>query len=296
MRGLAEEKATDKRDMLNLFVHIASENNFPTAAGLASSAAGYACLGKNYYNSRCLHSYLTTQIPPPVYALACLYGIEHEDLTPIARQGSGSACRSLYGGFVHWLRGSDPDGHDSRAVPIAERSHWPDMRVLVLVVSAAQKKVSSTSGMATTVQNSELFRHRVERCVGRRVERMKQAIAEKDFATFAEITMKDSNQFHAVCLDSYPPIVYMNDVSHRIVQLVHKYNEREGETRVAYTFDAGPNAVLYMLDKDVSAFVTLLTVAFPVTVDRVGKFVRGMPVDYLSDSMKVGVCDWTIID
>lgn len=48
VRGLAEEKATDKRDMLNLFVHIASENNFPTAAGLASSAAGYACLGKNY--------------------------------------------------------------------------------------------------------------------------------------------------------------------------------------------------------------------------------------------------------
>lgn len=229
-----------------------------------------------------------------MYALACLYGIENEDLTPIARQGSGSACRSLHGGFVHWLRGSDPSGHDSRAVAIAERSHWPDMRVLVLVVSATQKKVSSTNGMATTVQNSELFRHRIEHSVGRRVERMKQAIAERDFATFAEITMKDSNQFHAVCLDSYPPIVYMNDVSHRIVQLVHKYNEREGQTRVAYTFDAGPNAVLYMMEKYVSAFVTLLTVAFPVTVDRAAKFVRGIPVDHLNESMKVGwvLCLW----
>lgn len=234
-----------------------------------------------------LKPFVNTQIPP-VHALACLYGVEREDLTPIARQGSGSACRSLYGGFVHWLAGSDPGGRDSRAVQVAERAHWPDMRVLVLVVNATQKKVSSTNGMATTVQNSELFRHRIERCVGRRVERMKKAIAERDFATFAEITMKDSNQFHAVCLDSYPPIVYMNDVSHSIAQLVHKYNEHEGETRVAYTFDAGPNAVLYLLEKDVTAFVAVLSVAFPVSADKQAKFVRGMPVEFLAETMKVG--------
>lgn len=191
---------------------------------------------------------------------------------------------------MHWLAGSDPGGRDSRAVQVAERAHWPEMRVLVLVVNATQKKVSSTNGMATTVQNSELFRHRIERCVGRRVDRMKRAIAERDFATFAEITMKDSNQFHAVCLDSYPPIVYMNDVSHSIAQLVHKYNEHEGETRVAYTFDAGPNAVLYLLEKDVTAFVAVLSVAFPVSADKQAKFVRGLPVEFLAETMKVRYC------
>lgn len=224
--------------------------------------------------------------PRSVHALACLYGVEHKDLTGIARQGSGSACRSLHGGFVHWLRGSEADGRDSRAVQVVPESHWPEMRVLVLVVNAGQKKVSSTGGMAITVQNSELFRHRVAHCVGERIERIKRAIGERDFATFAEITMKDSNQFHAVCLDSYPPIVYMNEVSHSVVRLVHKYNEHVGETRVAYTFDAGPNAVLYLLDKHVSEFVSLLMAAFPVGAEHGRDFVRGMPLDYLK------VCVW----
>lgn len=65
-------------ELLHGNVHICSENNFPTAAGLASSAAGYACL---------------------VYALAELYEIQG-DVSVIARRGSGSACRSIYGGWV----------------------------------------------------------------------------------------------------------------------------------------------------------------------------------------------------
>jgi len=69
-----------------------------------------------------------------VYSLAKLYGIEG-DISTIARQGSGSACRSVYGGFVEWIAGSLPDGSDSIARQIVPANHWPEMRVLILVVS-----------------------------------------------------------------------------------------------------------------------------------------------------------------
>ena len=93
-------------------VHICSENNFPTAAGLASSAAGYACL---------------------VYTLCQVFDIK-DNISEIARQGSGSACRSIYGGFVQWHMGTREDGSDSVASMIKEAEFWSDLHVLILVV------------------------------------------------------------------------------------------------------------------------------------------------------------------
>ena len=210
VKGIAENKLSDK-SVLNYKLHICSENNFPTAAGLASSAAGYACF---------------------VYTLATLYGLENEELTAIARLGSGSACRSIYGGFVQWRKGDLADGSDSIAVQIAPASHWPEMHVLILVVSDERKKVGSTVGMRLSVENSELLKFRATHCVPKHTEQMKQAILNRDFATFGEITMRESNQFHAICLDTYPPCVYMNDRSHSVSHFVHKYNENAGEVKV----------------------------------------------------------------
>ncbi|XP_023701355.1 diphosphomevalonate decarboxylase isoform X2 [Paramormyrops kingsleyae] len=235
-------------------VHICSVNNFPTAAGLASSAAGYACL---------------------VYALARLLGAEGE-LSEVARQGSGSACRSMYGGFVQWRMGTQPDGTDSVAQQVEPESHWPELRVLILVVSAERKPVGSTAGMETSVGTSSLLKHRAESVVPQRMEEMVRAIQQKDFAAFGELTMKDSNQFHATCLDTYPPIFYLNDVSRRIISMVHRYNQHCGETRVAYTFDAGPNAVIYTLQQHVPEFVELLKYFFPTETN--GEFLKGLPV------------------
>uniref|UniRef100_A0A7N2LET0 Alpha-amylase C-terminal beta-sheet domain-containing protein n=1 Tax=Quercus lobata TaxID=97700 RepID=A0A7N2LET0_QUELO len=127
-----------KKDWENLHLHIASYNNFPTAAGLASSAAGFACL---------------------VFALAKLMNGKEDQsqLSAIA-----SACRSLYGGFVKWIMGKDEDGRDSLAVQLADEKHWDDLVIIIAVVSSRQKETSSTSGMRETVETSLLLKHRAK--------------------------------------------------------------------------------------------------------------------------------------
>ncbi|XP_050347584.1 diphosphomevalonate decarboxylase [Nymphalis io] len=251
IKAIASEQQSVNEEFLSWNVRICSVNNFPTAAGLASSAAGYACL---------------------VTALARLYKVK-TDVSKIARVGSGSACRSVYGGFVRWHAGVKADGSDSIATQIADSSHWKEMRVLILVVADTKKHISSVKGMSCSVETSELLKYRVEVSAPTRVKQICEAIKDKDFSTFAEITMKDSNQFHAVCLDSYPPCVYMTDVSHKIVEIIHKYNEFCGKIKVAYTFDAGPNACLYLLEKDVPEILSLIKHMFPTTSDD---FIKGL--------------------
>jgi len=247
MRRLAQDKTDSitgitvkKADWSSWRVHIVSKNTFPTAAGLASSAAGYAALTR---------------------VLAELFNAQEEypgQFTGIARQGSGSASRSLFGGFVEWNAGEKADGTDSIAIQVADEHHWPEIRALILVVSDAKKGTSSTAGMGTSVETSELLRHRAANIVPGRLAAIKTAFLEKDFATFGKITMQESNQFHATCLDTYPPIFYLNDVSRTIIRMVHAYNEFKGEVLAAYTFDAGPNAVIYTTDAHLVELTALM--------------------------------------
>jgi len=229
-------------------VHIASRNNFPTAAGLASSAAGFAAL---------------------VSSLAALYKLSASpsELSLIARQGSGSACRSLFGGYVAWEMGSSPDGSDSFAVEVASRDHWPDIHALICVVSDDKKGTSSTAGMQRTVETSPLLQHRIAHVVPERMRNISDAIRARDFTTFARLTMQDSNQFHAVALDTDPPIFYMNDVSKAIVALITEYNrvsvDAGGSLKAAYTYDAGPNAVIYAPKENLKEIVELIINYFP---------------------------------
>ncbi|KAI9680543.1 MAG: diphosphomevalonate decarboxylase [Caeruleum heppii] len=212
-------------------LRLVSENNFPTAAGLASSAAGFAAL---------------------VRAIADLYELPSSpvELSRIARQGSGSACRSLMGGYVAWRMGEKDDGSDSQAEQIAPAAHWPAMRALILVVSAEKKGVSSTTGMQTTVSTSSLFPTRAREIVPQRMRDMENAIHSKNFESFATITMRESNSFHATCLDTEPPIFYLNDVSRAAIRVVEDLNTALKRKVAAYTFDAGPNAVIYYLEED----------------------------------------------
>lgn len=245
---LLEIKKLSKLDTntLNFKIHIVSYNDFPTAAGLASSAAGYACLA---------------------YVLGQAYGIEDPTtLSKLARRGSGSACRSLFGGFVEWIRGNDHDS--SKAQQIVEHSHWPEMRVIICVISNSQKVISSSEGMSRSVKTSQLLKDRAQNIVPQRMIQMKQAILSKDFELFADSTMKDSNQFHAICLDTFPPIFYLNDASRQVIQLCSIINAYYGRNKVAYTFDAGSNACIYLLEDFVDIFIAIAREFFPLRMEN----------------------------
>ena len=119
----------------------------PTAAGLASSASGMACI---------------------TFALCTALGItESVDMTRLARLGSGSACRSIHGGLVQWEAGKEEDGTDSIAKQIYPASAWPELRLLVLVVDGEKKKVGSTEGMQRSIATSEYMLSRPKQCKDR---------------------------------------------------------------------------------------------------------------------------------
>ncbi|KIW09881.1 diphosphomevalonate decarboxylase [Exophiala spinifera] len=253
LREQLESKDDSLPRLSKLTLRLVSSNNFPTAAGLASSAAGFAAL---------------------VRAIANLYELPQspEELSVIARQGSGSACRSLMGGYVAWRAGTDKDGSDSLAEEVAPASHWPEMRALILVVSAEKKGVPSTAGMQTTVETSTLAPARFNEIVPWRMKEIEKAIHEKDFETFARITMQDSNSFHAICLDSWPPIHYLNDVSRAAMNAVETANRKAGKLIAAYTFDAGPNAVIYYLEEHTHQVAGVFRNILPNTPGWEGEF------------------------
>ena len=259
MRGLL----SDNDDRKSKPIHIESKNSFPTAAGLASSAAGYSAM---------------------VTAIAGLFGLDFEarkqELSRIARRGSGSACRSLMGGIVAWHMGLSADGSDSQAEQICEPSHWSNLEAIICVASDKKKHVSSTSGMQTSVKTSDLLSYRASNVVPNRFRTMRDAIMSRKDSTVFELTMKESNQFHACCLDTYPPIFYMTDVSRAVVRAVDGLNGSEHPPKFAYTFDAGPNAVIFCNKENTKELLDALLQSFPPSQAELRKdpdfqYVRG---------------------
>jgi diphosphomevalonate decarboxylase len=219
-------------------IEIDSVNNFPTACGLASSASGFACL-----------------------ALCLAQAFKYQgDTSELARLGSGSASRSCFGGFVAWLTARDPV--ESVSSSLASNAHWPEMNVLALVLEDQRKSVSSTDGMRDSVLTSEALKARVEMVNQTRFQQMRDAIRDKNFDRVAELTMKDSNSFHSVCMDTYPPLFYLNDKSKEIIQLITQFNNFEKRKssvlKAAYSFDAGPNAFLFVLDEHLAELLYLI--------------------------------------
>jgi len=237
-----------------------------------SSAAIAITSAMNLPKERCdipiaISSLLTVPMIVLLPTLSKLFGIEESqsfNMSAIARLGSGSACRSVFGGFVKWEMGLKSDGSDSIAVQVATENHWSDMEILILVVNAEKKGISSTSGMQTSVKTSPLLEYRASHVVPERLKQFEKSIQEKDFQTFGELTMKDSNQFHAICLDTYPPIFYLNDTSRNIIQVITRYNQASGHIKAAYTFDAGPNAVIYVLRENVDEVLSIVHHYFPL--------------------------------
>jgi len=197
------------------FAEIRSANNFPSSAGIASSASAFAAL-----------------------ALAGVhaYGLDlsQQELSRLARRGSGSACRSIPAGFVEWLPGRTD--LDSYAVPIAQPQHW-DLWDCIAVVQSAPKLTGSSEGHALAA-TSPLQSARVLDAP-RRLSICREAIQKKDFAMLAEILEQDSNLMHAVMLTSQPPLMYWEPSSILLMKEIVRL--RQSGIAVAYTLDAGPN-------------------------------------------------------
>jgi len=206
VRGLAGSR---------LCANVVSENNFPTGAGIASSAAAFAALS---------------------LAASSAAGLDlaEPELSRLARLGSGSACRSVPSGFVEWRMGSGDQ--DSYAFSIAPASHW-DLVDCVTVVQAGHKPVGSTEGHGLA-GTSPLQSARVD-CASVRLDACRAAILARDFAALSDVTELDSNMMHAVMMTSTPPLFYWEPASLGIMKKVREW--RSMGIPVFYTLDAGPN-------------------------------------------------------
>jgi diphosphomevalonate decarboxylase len=200
---------------ISTHAHVFSENDFPTSAGIASSASAFAALT------------LAT-----VAALGL--DIPEANLSRLARRGSGSACRSVPSGFTEWRKGHSD--LDSFAVTIADPSYW-SLADCIAIVEENQKKVGSTEGHATA-STSPLQAARVADC-DRRLDICRNAILKKDFQALAEIVELDSNMMHAVMMTSNPPLLYWQPITLEIMTSVSAW--RKTGLPAAYTLDAGAN-------------------------------------------------------
>lgn len=200
---------------LHWHARVESENNFPTGAGIASSASAFAALA---------------------LAASRAAGLElsEAELSRLARTGSGSACRSVPGGFVEWQAGEDD--RSSFAFSLAPPDHW-ELVDCIAVVSQSHKAVGSTDGH-TLAASSPLQPARLQDAP-RRLEICRRAILERDFAALAEIMELDSNLMHAVMQTSSPPLLYWQPATVAIMLAVTEWR-RQGLS-AAYTIDAGPN-------------------------------------------------------
>jgi len=207
----------------NLYAHIDSENNFPIGAGIASSASAFAAL-----------------------ALAGTAGLglnlSEEALSRLARFGSGSACRSVPGGFVEWR--TNEDTGESYAFSIASKNHWA-LVDLVAILSDQHKQVGSEAGMLGA-DTSPLQAARIQDAP-RRLELCRSAILNRDFDALAQITEQDSNLMHAVMMTSHPPLFYWHPQSLAIMLSVRDW--RAEGIPVTYTLDAGPNVHVICLQE-----------------------------------------------
>ncbi|MFZ0700126.1 MAG: diphosphomevalonate decarboxylase [Thermoplasmata archaeon] len=212
---------------------VRSSNNFPTASGMASSASGFAALAG---------------------ASTAAAGIDLTDraLSQLARYGSGSASRSIFGGFVEWRAGTRADGRDCYAQTLHPPRYWPSFRDLVVLIEGAPtKSVRSADAMQTSVRTSPYFARR-QRELPARMRRMIRAIHDRDAATLFPLVMEECDSFRNVCETTVPSLDYLTVASRVILAEVRSLNQEEGRPVAAYTHDAGAHLHIFLLDRDAS--------------------------------------------
>ncbi|CAM3317151.1 diphosphomevalonate decarboxylase [Vagococcus fessus] len=251
------EKETQKiSQFLNLFrqeigcttpIHVSSQNFVPTAAGLASSASAFAALGAAMNSLTEMNMDLST-------------------LSTYVRRGSGSATRSLFGGFVEWQMGDCNE--NSLAIAVDDAS-W-DIAMITVAVNTKQKSISSREGMQLTVDTSSFYPSWIESATTD-LKNIKKAISNKDFEQVGLITESNGMKMHGTMLGALPPFTYMEPLS---LEVLAKVREIRGQGWQCYfTMDAGPNVKILCRQSESESIQTLLKNAFPnnpVIISKVG--------------------------
>ncbi len=208
------------------YIRIASVNNFPTAAGLASSASGFAALAtaaNRYFN----------------------LNLSKKKLSEITRFGSGSATRSLFGGFVIWQKDEIPYAYEF------DSADW-DIAMIVVIINREKKDVSSKEAMRRTVYTSPYYPAWVENAQID-IENIKKAIKKHDFKVLGEITQSNALRMHASMMAAIPPIIYFQPQTLTVLRFVDELNKRGLECYA--TMDAGPNVKILTRQSQVRVIV-----------------------------------------
>jgi diphosphomevalonate decarboxylase len=213
---------------------VATTSTVPRGAGLASSAAAFAAMALAGSRAAGL------RLEPPA-------------LSALARRGSGSAARSIFGGFVVWHRGERADGRDSIAEPVLDPGAW-DVRIVVALVSSARKAVSSRDGMARAAA-SPLYPAWVESTADD-LERARAAVRARDLEALGLVAEHSALKMHAIGLAASPPLLYWRGAT---VECVHRvWVLRADGVRGWVTIDAGPQVKVLCATADATAIAAAL--------------------------------------
>ena len=218
----AEDRASAHLDRIrhlagkNWPARIISNNSFPTGAGIASSASGFAAL--TLAATRALGLNLSTS-----------------ELSRLARLGSGSASRSIDGGFVEWQPGGRHE--DSYAVPLAPADHW-DLVDIIAIISREHKQVGSATGHPLA-HTSPFYQARLG-AVQVTLQRVRRAIKERDFTTLGELIEEEAISLHVAAMTSKPSVLYWQPGTIALIHALRRWRA-EGGPIGYFTMDAGPN-------------------------------------------------------
>jgi diphosphomevalonate decarboxylase len=215
------------RPAAGMRLNITIESNIPIAAGLASSACGFASLAMG---------------------LNDLFGwqLNNDALSILARLGSGSASRSIEQGFVEWHAGDRDDGMDSFGMRLKET--WSELCVGLLIVSTGEKGLSSREAMQRTIETSALYSAWPAKVSHDLIE-LKQAIASHDFSLLGRVAESNATTMHATMLSAWPAISYALPETLLAMQKVWKL--RDQGLAVYFTQDAGPNIKLLFESRNI---------------------------------------------
>jgi diphosphomevalonate decarboxylase len=214
---------------------VVTDNSVPTAAGLASSASGFAALAV-------------------AAARAAGLALGPAELSALARLGSGSAARSIFGGFVEMAPGARADGSDAVAHPLAAGAGW-EVRLVVAITAAGEKALGSTAAMRRTAETSPYYQAWI-RGVDGDLAAARAAIAARDLAALGAVAERSALRMHASALAADPPIVYWNPAT--IAAMTSVRTLRERGTPAFFTIDAGPHVKVLCDARDAEAVAAAL--------------------------------------